>query len=92
MKIEFDAVKDTANIAKHGISLAVAEGFDFDSMVSRIDNRKDYGEVREIALGFIDGRLHILVYTRPGNARRIISLRKANAQERKLYNASQIKN
>jgi len=57
------------------------------------DERVDYGEDRWIALGCIGGRLHFLVYTLrgegPGESIRIISLRKANARERRVYDERQ---
>ena len=33
MKIEFDAAKDEANLAKHGVSLAAAAAIDLDGAV-----------------------------------------------------------
>ena len=49
------------------------------------DDRRDYGEKRCITVGFLDGAMVVLVWTSPGNAYRIISLRKANERERQLY-------
>lgn len=89
MEIEFDAAKDQDNIAKHGVSLALAAEFDPETLITRIDNRKDYGEMREIGLGLIDDRLHVVVFTRRANARRIISLRKANKRETEMFNVTQ---
>ncbi|MEI6730722.1 MAG: BrnT family toxin [Pseudomonadota bacterium] len=85
MNIEFDTAKDAANQMEHGISLIVASEFDFSTALQIEDNRKDYGEVRTIALGYIGNRLHVLVYTMRGNIFRPISLRKANQRERKRY-------
>ena len=49
------------------------------------DDRRDYGEDRFITVGFLDETMVVLVWTpRPG-AYRIISMRKANERERKLY-------
>ncbi len=49
------------------------------------DNRKDYGELRFITVGRLDGRMVVTVWTPRGAARRIISLRKANDREQALY-------
>jgi len=46
MKIKFDPGKDAANIAKHGVPLALAEYLEWDLILSREDDREDYGEVR----------------------------------------------
>ncbi|MGT2515643.1 BrnT family toxin [Sphingomonas panni] len=51
MEIEFDPAKDEANIAKHGLSLADAAGFDLLSAAVLVDDRADYGEVRYRAFG-----------------------------------------
>lgn len=85
MRIEFDAAKDRANFAKHGISLAVAELM-FDRPVHEfVDEREEYGEERIVAQGFIAGRLFVCVYTWRGEIRRIISLRKATGREANAF-------
>ncbi len=61
------------------------EQFNFETALIVIDDRLDYGEVREIAIGFIGARLHVAVYNRRMPALRIISLRKANERERMNY-------
>ena len=92
MNIEFDPVKDTANIAKHGVSLKAAEGFDWDTALEREDDRFDYGEVRFVALGFVGDRLYVLAFTDGlhENAVRAISLRRAEKHEARFYYAAQI--
>jgi uncharacterized protein len=62
-RLHFDAAKDKANKKKHGISLGRAEDFDFDAALFVVDDREDYGEIRIRAIGFLDGRLHSLVFT-----------------------------
>ena len=49
------------------------------------DDRPDYGEVRFITIGFLDDTMVVLVWTPRDDARRIISMRKANERERRLY-------
>ena len=85
VRIEFDPDKDAINRQKHGLSLADAEGMDFDTAIYAPDNRYDYGEDRTQALGLIDGRPHMLVFTMRGDALRAISLRRANPREVKRY-------
>jgi uncharacterized protein len=85
MVIEFDPQKDARNIATHGISLAVAETLLSGFVVQEIDNRFDYGEVRVIATGEIDGRVFVCVYTKRGDAFRPISLRPAKKREHNAY-------
>jgi len=83
--IEFDEKKDAANRREHGISLEKAQDFDFSTALQAEDARRDYGEARTIALGYIGVRLHVLVYTMRGATVRPISLRKANKRERNRY-------
>jgi len=85
VSVVFDPEKDRANRQKHGLSLARAEEMDFATAMIVIDDRFPYGEIRYRALGLIEGRLHMLVYTRRDGQRRAISLRKANRKERQRY-------
>ncbi|NKD55718.1 MULTISPECIES: BrnT family toxin [unclassified Haematospirillum] len=44
-----------------------------------------YGEQRLITVGYMDGRMVVMVWTPRRSAYRIISLRKANAREEKRF-------
>ncbi|WP_175772514.1 BrnT family toxin [Paraburkholderia phenazinium] len=79
--IEFDPAKDQINRSKHGVSLALAESFEWDSAIDALDDRHAYGEQRFIAYGMIGDRVYCLVYTVRGETLRAISLRKANKRE-----------
>lgn len=85
MNIEFDPAKDAANMAKHGISLAVAARIEWNAVLCLPDTRHDYGETREIGFAMLDQRLYVVVFVQRDAAMRIISLRKANSREVKLY-------
>lgn len=80
MRTEFDAAKDAANRAKHGLSLAEFTGFDEEPIVNE-DDRFDYGEQRFVALGRIEGRPHAVIYTRRGEVMRLIGFRRAHEKE-----------
>ncbi len=82
---ELDEAKHKLNVAEHGVDFTAAEGLDRDSAVLDIDYREDYGELREVALGFIGIRLFVLVFTRRGEQVRIVSLRKAHNLDLKKY-------
>jgi uncharacterized DUF497 family protein len=64
-----------------------AEVFDGATATVR-DERKDYGETRFVTTGRLDNRIVVIVWTPRGNARRIISMRKANEREIKKYAAT----
>jgi uncharacterized DUF497 family protein len=49
------------------------------------DDRRDYGEVRYITAGWLDGRFVVLVWTLRDNSRRIISMRPGHADEEAWY-------
>jgi uncharacterized DUF497 family protein len=85
--ISFDAAKNERNIVTRGISLERAVAFEWDTALIVEDIRKDYGERRFQALGLIDGRLHVLVFTPRAAKTHVISLRKANKREVKRYEA-----
>lgn len=89
MNVTFDPAKDAVNKAKHGLSLAEVAGFEWDTAMLWPDRRRDYGEARMVALGYIGLRIMAVVYVdRPAGEpteRRIISLRKANRREVNRY-------
>jgi len=85
VEITFDPRKNERNIRERGLSFEMVEEFDFGSAIYSIDTRKDYGEVRTRALGFIGDSLYALVFTIRNGALRVISLRRANRKERNRY-------
>ncbi len=86
MRFEWDETKRAANLAKHGIDFVDALEMFAAPMLVRSDERKDYGEPRWQGLGFVQGRLMVVAYTkREPNTIRIISLRKANSREEDFF-------
>lgn len=85
MDIDFDPGKDATNLSKHGVSLAAAAQLDWDAALAWIDDRADYGELRIVALAPIGDRLFFVVFVDRDQARRIISLRRANRREVNHY-------
>ncbi|MDO9271058.1 MAG: BrnT family toxin [Methylobacter sp.] len=85
MKIDFDPDKNAKNILERGLSFERVAEFDFETALFTIDNRRDYGETRYRALGFIDQRLHALVFAETIGGIREISFSLANKREVKHY-------
>ncbi len=85
MQIEFDAAKDAANREKHGVSLVLAGELDWEAALVWVDERFEYNEIRMIALAPRTGILYYVAFVNRGEARRIISLRRANRREVKHY-------
>lgn len=85
MYIEFDPAKDAANQTKHGVSLCVAGELDWETALVWADDRFEYGETRMIALAPKTEVLYYVAFVDRGEARRVISLRRANRREVKHY-------
>lgn len=83
MALEFDPLKDAANIAKHGVSLARAA--DLDILAWLQDDRHPKGEVRYRAWGLDRRRSLLLAFTLRGANVRAISLRRAHSREMNRY-------
>jgi len=81
IEIEFDEAKNSQNIAERGLSFERAAAFDFERAKVWQDARRDYTEVRIVALGYLDDRLHVLVFSETEHGIRVISFRKANSRE-----------
>ncbi len=54
-------------------------------MTIRVDDRRDYGETRYVALGCLANMIVFLAYTLRGDAVRMISMRRASKMERRIY-------
>jgi uncharacterized DUF497 family protein len=80
---DFDPAKEAINLSKHGISLA--RWIDIDIRVTFVDDRRDYGEIRYRAYGYIDGIAYFLAFTNRDGRVRPISLRRAHDKEMKRY-------
>ena len=85
MRIEFDVQKDRANKDKHGLSLEFATELDWENYLVWIDERREYGESRMIALAPSTGTLYYVAFVDRDDIRRVISLRRANRREVKHY-------
>ena len=85
MKITFDPVKRAVTLAERGLDFEdTADLFRGDTL-DFPDDRQDYGERRMITVGHLRGRMMIVVWTPRGNARHVISMRKANAREKARF-------
>jgi uncharacterized protein len=85
MKYEWDEAKNRRNFAKHGLSFADAEIVFSGPCVTFEDDRFDYGEERLLTLGLLAGRVVIIAHSPRDEATRIISMRKGNRREQKIY-------
>ncbi|MBE9170968.1 BrnT family toxin [Pleurocapsales cyanobacterium LEGE 06147] len=85
MECEWDDAKNEKNLKKHGIDFRFVQELFTGVFISKVDNRKDYGEKRLLALGTLGNFILLVVYTIRGDKIRIISARRANEEERRVY-------
>lgn len=83
MEVTFDPEKNVRNIRERGLSFERAADFDFETAAVATEERN--GERRMVAIGYLDGRLHLLCYIPVAGGIRVISFRKSNAREAKRY-------
>ena len=85
MDLTYDPEKRAKTLAERDLDFEDAVHVFAGTTVEFIDDRHDYGELRWITLGRLEGRLVVVVWTRRGDARHIISMRKANDREKEKY-------
>ena len=87
MNFEWDAVKATANLKKHGVDFADATAVFFDEQAITLpDGCRD--EERYVTIGLDSmGRCVVAAYTWRFGSIRLISARKATRSEARLYSA-----
>ncbi len=86
MNLEWDERKNRDNVRKHGFDFAEAEEMFRHALLVRPDTREEYDEERWIGIGMMQGRVAFVVFAAAANDTiRIISLRKANHEERQEY-------
>ncbi len=89
MNITFDPAKSARNVALRGLSFERAAEFGFTGATYLVDDRRDYNEVRRIAIGYLDGRLHHLCFVETATGIRVVSFRKANLREANKHGKAQ---
>ncbi|MBC7985335.1 MAG: BrnT family toxin [Sphingomonadaceae bacterium] len=85
MEISFDPDKRTKNLQRHGLDLADAAQLLSRPCVELPDERFDYDEDRWVSVGLLDRRVVVCVWADWGNVHRVISLRRATANEQDWY-------
>lgn len=86
MKFEWDETKNQGNIEKHYADFNDAMVMFANDLLVIPDMRFDYNEPRFIGFGYVNDRLMNVVYTeRLPDIIRIISFRKANSREKRIY-------
>jgi uncharacterized protein len=82
--LEFDPAKRDWTLRERGLDFAEAEEI-FDGFTLTFDDDRDHGEDRLVTFGVLKGKVVACVWMLRGGNRRIISLRKAEKDEREIY-------
>ena len=85
MVLTRDEPKRLATLAARGLDFADADTAIEGRVFEFPDNRTDYRERRITTAGHLGDRMTVVVWTDPPPDRHIISMRKANARERRRY-------
>lgn len=83
--ITYDEVKRQANIKNHGFDFMGSEAVFAGFTITREDARDAYGELRLQTLGLWNGVVVFVVHTARGDADHVISIRKAEKHEERIY-------
>ena len=82
---EWDEAKSRRCLEERGFDFSSVHDFDWASAVIEKDTRKNYGEDRFRAFGFIGDELVCVVFTPRGDRLRIISMRRMHRKEGVRY-------
>ena len=89
MRFAWDARKSSRNLRERGFDFEFATLIFDGPTLERHDTRRDYGELRVVAIGLAQGFALTVVYSDRVEAdvvaRRIISTRMSNRRERQAY-------
>jgi hypothetical protein len=86
LQFEWDSSKAALNLRNHRISFPYATMVFLDPhRQEMLDTREEYGEERWIVLGRVDEWTLVVVYTLRGSNLRLISARKADRNDYRIY-------
>lgn len=85
MEFDWHDAKHEKNLQDRGFGFDFAAQIFLGRVLTQVDDREDYGEVRIKAIGEVDGIVLVVIYTDRDEVRWIISARKANRKERALW-------
>jgi uncharacterized DUF497 family protein len=85
MRFEWDEAKRRSNLRRHGFDFLDAEKVFASKTFSYEDDRFDYGEIRILTIGILDGRVVAVTHTETDEVTRVISMRKALRNEEETY-------
>ena len=81
MAITYDPDKRARALAERGLDFEDVKYVIQGTTLEVEDLRREYGEIRVICYGVLDGRMVVVGYTLRGADRHVFSMRKANERE-----------
>ncbi len=85
MQLEWDEQKRREIYDERGIDILEAALIFENPVLTKQDNRQDYGEMRLISLGMVDDEAFIVVHTERNGINRLITAWKGGRRERETY-------
>lgn len=88
MEFEWDEEKRRKIWRERRVDLYFAARMFQSPVFTRVDDRRDYGEVRHISVGIVGSEYLVLVHTIRDGKTRLITAWKANEKEKRRYQDS----
>ena len=85
MKLDWDETKRQTTLRTRGLDFADVDQIEWDTAIVLDDDRRDYGERRQVCMGLLHGQLVVVAYTFRDDALRVISMRRASRRERRIH-------
>jgi uncharacterized protein len=85
LEFEWDENKRQQVIRQRGVDIIYAALIFEGDVLTRRDEREDYGEERMISLGLVDGECFVVVHTEREGVTRLITAWKGGRDERAEY-------
>jgi uncharacterized DUF497 family protein len=88
MEFEWDERKRQEVIKTRDVDMFYAARIFRGLVLTRIDSRQDYGEVRLISLGMVGSECFVVVHTQRGDTTRLITAWRGGQDEQNAYQNS----
>jgi hypothetical protein len=88
VQLEWDETKRQSVIAQRGVDILYAALIFDGPVLSRQDDRHDYGESRYISVGMVDDECFVVVHSPRDGSTRLITAWKGGRDERSIYQKS----
>ncbi len=88
MDFEWDEAKRQDVLRRRGIDMLDAALIFESEVITHVDDRQDYGEIRFVSLGLADGECYVVVHVERNGITRLITAWKGGKDDRTRYQAS----